>query len=107
MNITLAGVAQRVREIGIRIAIGTRGRDVLKQILAESVTLGVLGGLAGLGVGIAASGLLTWLNGWPTKVTFGTIAIALLCSTGVAVVSGFYPARTAARLLPVQTLRMD
>jgi putative ABC transport system permease protein len=107
MNIMLVGVTERTREIGIRMAIGTRGTDILRQFMLEAVALSVLGGLAGVLVGCAVSWSITWLNQWPTQVTVGSVALALLFSTGIGVVFGYQPARRAASLVPVEALRTE
>jgi putative ABC transport system permease protein len=107
MNIMLVSVRERTREIGIRKAIGARGRDILAQFLVEALTLSLLGGLIGIAVGLAASALIGQLAGWGFAFNPGTIAIALVFSLVVGVVFGVWPARQAARLDPITALRYE
>jgi putative ABC transport system permease protein len=100
-------VTERTREIGIRLAIGTRGRDVLRQFLIESTVLSVIGGAIGILVGVGAAKLMTYMNNWPTSVTVSSIVAAFLCSAAIGVFFGYYPARQAARLDPIQALRAE
>ncbi len=106
MNIMLVSVTERTREIGIRIALGTRQGDVLRQFLIEAVMLSGLGGLAGLALGVAGVKVVTYLNGWPTQITWQSLAGALLCSVAVGVFFGYRPARRAAALEPIEALRV-
>jgi putative ABC transport system permease protein len=110
----LVSVTERTREIGIRMAVGARQRDILRQFLIEAVLLSVLGGLVGLGIGIAAStGLTTLINAWTTgtkwPVNFSVTAavIAILFAAAVGVFFGYYPARRASRLDPIDALRYE
>jgi len=105
MNVMLVSVAERTREIGIRVAVGARRGDVLAQVLAESITLTVLGGLIGLGVGITASVLIARAAGWPTEIRPDAILLAIGCSAAVGVIFGLYPAYRAASLDPIEALR--
>jgi putative ABC transport system permease protein len=107
MNIMLVSVTERTREIGIRMAIGTRGRDVLLQFLIESAVLSVLGGLIGILLGIGVARAVTYFNDWPTLITPGSILTAFLVSAGLGVFFGLYPARQAARLDPIEALRAE
>jgi putative ABC transport system permease protein len=107
LNIMLVSVTERTREIGIRLAIGTRGRDVLRQFLIESTVLSVIGGAIGILVGVGAAKLMTYMNNWPTSVTVSSIVAAFLCSAAIGVFFGYYPARQAARLDPIQALRAE
>jgi putative ABC transport system permease protein len=107
MNIMLVSVTERTREIGIRLAIGARGSDVLTQFLVESVVISVLGGLIGVVVGYAGAALLGHLTGWNTETPPGTALIAVGFSAAVGVFFGFYPARRAASLDPIQALRYE
>jgi putative ABC transport system permease protein len=107
MNIMLVSVTERTREIGIRLAIGTRGRDVLRQFLIEAVILSLLGGMMGILLGIGVAHAITSFNGWPTEVTLSSIVAAFLCAAGIGIFFGFYPARQAARLDPVEALRSE
>jgi putative ABC transport system permease protein len=107
MNIMLVSVTERTREIGIRMAIGARGSDVLTQFLVESVVMSILGGIVGLAVGYAGSMLLGKLAGWATVVPISAVFIAVGFSAGVGVFFGYYPARKAAALNPIQALRYE
>jgi putative ABC transport system permease protein len=107
MNVMLISVTERTREIGIRMAIGTRVRSILVQFLLEAIVLGALGGVVGVALGIAASQLYAHANGWPMAITLDSIVIGLVCSVTIGVVSGFQPARRAAALSPVLALRND
>jgi len=107
MNIMLVSVTERTREIGIRMAIGARGSDVLTQFLVESVVMSILGGVVGLGAGYAGSMLLARLSGWNTAVPLSAVLIAVGFSAGVGVFFGFYPARKAAALNPIEALRYE
>jgi putative ABC transport system permease protein len=107
MNIMLVSVTERTREIGIRMAVGARGSDVLTQFLVESVVISVLGGLIGLVVGFAGAALLGRLTGWSTSTPPEAVLIAVGFSAAVGVFFGFYPARQAASLDPIQALRYE
>jgi putative ABC transport system permease protein len=107
MNIMLVSVTERTREIGIRLAIGTRGRDVLRQFVIEAVILSVLGGLIGILLGISAAKLVTQLNDWPTQITPAAVLGAFLASAAIGVFFGWYPARRAAQLDPIEALRYE
>jgi putative ABC transport system permease protein len=107
MNIMLVSVTERTREIGIRMAIGARGRDVLTQFLIESIVMSLLGGLIGLGIGVGGAKLLGWYMGWATEVSSLTVAIAIGFSAAVGIFFGYYPARKAAGLNPIEALRYE
>jgi putative ABC transport system permease protein len=107
MNIMLVSVTERTREIGIRMAIGARGRDVLTQFLVESIVMSVLGGIIGLGIGVGGAAILSRVMGWSTQVSPLTVAIAIGFSAAVGVFFGFYPARKAAGLNPIEALRYE
>ena len=107
MNIMLVSVTERTREIGIRMAIGARGSDVLTQFLVESVVMSLLGGLAGLAMGYAGAALLGHFTGWTTSTPISAVAIAVGFSGAVGVFFGYYPARKAAALNPIQALRYE
>ncbi len=107
MNIMLVSVSERTREIGIRMAIGAKQRDILSQFLTEAVLLTLLGGLVGILLGIVlAAGVSRFLQ-WPTLISSQAIALAFLFSAGVGVFFGFYPATKAARLDPIEALRYE
>jgi putative ABC transport system permease protein len=107
MNIMLVSVRERTREIGIRKAIGARGRDILLQFLVEALTLSLLGGLIGIAVGLAASAVIGQLAGWGFAFNPATVVAAVLFSLVVGVVFGVWPARQAARLDPITALRYE
>jgi putative ABC transport system permease protein len=107
MNIMLVSVTERTREIGIRMAIGARGSDVLTQFLVESVAISMLGGLVGVALGLGGAALLGHLTGWSTVTPPQAIVVAVGFSAAVGVFFGFYPARQAASLNPIQALRYE
>ncbi len=107
MNIMLVSVTERTREIGIRMAIGATDADVQRQFLIEAVVLSLLGGLTGVAVGVASSGIISNVLSWPTVISPLAIAVAVVFSIAVGVFFGFYPARKAARLDPIEALRYE
>ena len=107
MNIMLVSVTERTREIGVRLAVGAHGRDILTQFLIEAVSLSAVGGVIGIAVGIASSKILAAIKDWPSLISPGSILIAFLVSAAVGVFFGFYPAREAARLDPIDALRYE
>jgi putative ABC transport system permease protein len=107
MNIMLVSVTERTREIGIRMAVGAHGRDILLQFLIESITLSSLGGIIGIGLGLLTSHLLSTLADWPALISPGAIIAAFLFSAAVGIFFGFYPARKAAALDPIDALRYE
>ncbi len=107
MNIMLVSVTERTREIGVRMAVGATEQDVQMQFLSEAVVLSVLGGLAGLLAGVGASHLITHILQWRTSVPIEAVLIAVLFSGGVGIFFGYYPAREAARLDPIEALRYE
>ncbi len=107
MNIMLVSVTERTREIGIRIAVGARGQDVLRQFLVESVVMTLLGGCIGIATGFAGALVLSRFTGWSTYISPQAIAMAMGCSALVGIFFGYYPARRAAALDPIQALRQE
>ncbi|MBU2645807.1 ABC transporter permease [bacterium] len=107
MNIMLVSVTERTREIGIRIAIGARERDILVQFLVEAITISFFGGVIGTLLGIGIANLISFLAQWPTIITLNSILIATLFSASVGIFFGFYPARKASRMDPIQALSFD
>ena len=107
MNIMLVSVTERTREIGIRMAVGARGWDILLQFLMEAVTLSALGGIIGIGVGIGATKILQVWKGWPVQTPIPWMAIAFLSSALIGIFFGFYPAWKASRLDPIDALRYE
>jgi putative ABC transport system permease protein len=107
MNIMLVSVTERTREIGLRMAVGARGRDILVQFLVEAVTLSLIGGIIGIAMGIGGSTLISYFAEWRTLVSMESIVLAFGFSAAVGVFFGFYPARKAARLDPIDALRYE
>ena len=107
MNIMLVSVTERTREIGIRMAVGARGRDILIQFLIEAVTLSLVGGMVGIALGMISAQIVAATTGWPTITPFAWIGIACVSSAGIGIVSGFYPAWKASRLDPIEALRYE
>jgi putative ABC transport system permease protein len=107
MNIMLVSVTERTREIGLRMAVGAKTRNILAQFLVEAVTLAVLGGVAGIALGIASSMLISYFAGWTTHTGSDAILLAFLFSALVGVFFGYYPARKAALLKPIEALRYE
>jgi len=107
MNIMLVSVTERTREIGLRMAIGARGRDVLMQFLVEAVVLSLFGGLLGIGMGFGLSAAAERFLQWPTAIPPNAIAMAFGFAAGTGVFFGFYPARKAAGLDPIEALRFE
>jgi putative ABC transport system permease protein len=107
MNIMLVSVTERTREIGLRLAVGARQRDVLAQFLIEATTLATIGGAVGIALGIGSALTIARIAGWPSVVSVETILIAVGVSGMIGVFFGFYPARQAARLDPIEALRRE
>ena len=107
MNIMLVSVTERTREIGIRLAVGAHGRDVLMQFLIEAIILSSLGGLLGILIGIGSSQLISQLNGWPVLVSTTSVVVAFVFSATIGIFFGFYPAKKAAQLDPIDALRYE
>jgi putative ABC transport system permease protein len=107
MNIMLVSVVERTKEIGLRLAVGAKSRDVQIQFLWESVILSMIGGIVGTGLGFASSVWLADLMEWPVSVSPNAVAVAVVFSAAVGVFFGFYPARKAAQLDPIEALRFE
>jgi len=107
MNIMLVSVTERTREIGLRMAVGARSRDVLGQFLIEAVTLALVGGILGILVGVGSSALITLLAKWSILITPASIALAFGASAFIGIFFGYFPARKAAYLDPIEALRYE
>jgi putative ABC transport system permease protein len=107
MNIMMVSVTERTREIGIRLAVGAHGRDVLLQFLIEAVILTSMGGIIGILVGIASSQLVAYFLQWPTQISIFWVVVSFGVSAAVGMFFGFYPARQAAQLDPIDALRYE
>ena len=105
MNIMLASVTERTREIGIRRAVGAQKRHIIQQFLVETMVLSTVGGLIGIGLGLAIPWMITLIAGMPTVVTFWSVTLSLCISVGIGIVFGLYPAVRAANLDPIEALR--
>ncbi|MCW5605266.1 MAG: ABC transporter permease [Burkholderiales bacterium] len=107
MNIMLVSVTERTREIGLRMAVGARGRDILSQFLVEAVTLAFIGGLCGILLGVGGAYLIGHFAGWRIELRAESVALAVGFAGAIGVFFGFYPARKASRLLPIEALRYE
>jgi len=107
MNIMLVSVTERTREIGLRMAVGARARDILTQFLVEAVTLSLIGGAIGILLGIGGSMLIAQFAGWRTELSPGSIVLAAGFAGAVGIFFGYYPAKKASRLLPIEALRYE
>jgi len=107
MNIMLVSVTERTREIGIRMAIGARRNDILLQFMTEAVLLTVLGGLLGIALGAIGATIVSNILSWPTLISLRSITVAFFFSGAIGIFFGFYPARKAAGLNPIDALRYE
>ena len=107
MNIMLVSVTERTREIGLRMAVGAKGRDILVQFLVESVVLCLAGGLIGILIGVLSSKVISGVLNWPTFVSIPAVALAFFFAAFVGIFFGFYPARKASLLDPIEALRYE
>jgi len=107
MNIMLVSVTERTREIGIRRAVGARSNDVLMQFLVEAVSLGVAGGVLGIVVGFLAAIIITATLQWQATVSFSAVVLAFGIAAATGIFFGFYPARRASKLNPIDALRFE
>jgi putative ABC transport system permease protein len=107
MNIMYVSVTERTREIGLRMSIGARGRDILFQFLTEAVIISILGGVIGVLLGITASKLVTYFLSWPTLITESSIVLSFLVCALTGIFFGYYPSQKASRLDPIEALRYE
>jgi ABC-type antimicrobial peptide transport system permease subunit len=107
MNIMLVSVTERTKEIGLRLAVGARRRDVLVQFLVEAMVISVIGGLIGVGAGLMTARTLTAVLDWPTEISAATLATAFGIAAAIGILFGYYPARRASRLDPIDSLRYE
>jgi putative ABC transport system permease protein len=107
MNIMLVSVTERTREIGLRIAVGARRRDIMMQFVTEAVALALIGGLMGIALGIGGSIMVARMAEWPVIIGLEAIVIAAVFSASIGIFFGYYPARKAARLDPIEALRQE
>ncbi|MCX7034324.1 MAG: FtsX-like permease family protein, partial [Arenimonas sp.] len=105
MNIMLVSVTERTREIGLRKAVGARRFDILSQFLAEAAVVTVVGGVAGIALGWIVTTVMSAITGWTTSVSLSSVLLAFFFSGSIGVIFGFYPARKAAQLDPIEALR--
>ncbi len=107
MNIMLVSVTERTREIGLRMAVGARPEDILRQFLVEAIVLCLLGGFMGMVIGRGASELLHSMLNWPIEMSVLAIVAAISVSASVGIIFGYYPAWKASRLDPIEALRYE
>jgi putative ABC transport system permease protein len=107
MNIMLVSVTERTREIGLRMAVGARGRDILTQFLVEAVTLSLIGGVIGILLGISGDAAIAKFAGWPTELSASAILLAAGFAAAIGIFFGYYPARKASKLSPIEALRYE
>lgn len=107
MNIMLVSVTERTREIGLRMAVGGRRRDIMRQFLVEAVTLCVMGGLIGIAIGVAAAGIVAVYAQWPVLISPSVIALAMAAAAATGIFFGYFPARRASLLNPIDALRSE
>jgi len=107
MNILLVSVTERTREIGVRMAVGAKRRHILMQFLIEAMTLGLVGGILGIIVGVVGARVMTFVAGWPTIISPSSIVVASVFSLAVGLFFGLYPANKASRLNPIDALRYE
>ncbi len=107
MNIMLASILERTREIGVRRALGARQKDIVRQFLIEAILISFVGGVMGIAFGFGISYLISWVAGWTTIVTITSVVLAFVVSVSIGLIFGIYPARKAARLDPVEAIRYE
>ena len=107
MNIMYVSVTERTKEIGLRMSIGAKGRDILLQFLTEAILISITGGLIGVVLGITASRLITLFLSWPTLVSESSVMLSFVVCAITGVFFGYYPAQRASRLDPIEALRYE
>ena len=107
MNIMLVSVTERTQEIGLRLAVGARRRDVMLQFLVEAIVMSLIGGILGVAFGLVTARTLTAVLDWPTEISPLTLVSAFGIAAAVGVLFGYYPARRASRLDPIESLRYE
>jgi putative ABC transport system permease protein len=107
MNIMMVSVTERTREIGLRMSVGARGKTILMQFLTEAIVLSTLGGIIGVVIGLVGTLIVAFVAKWPTSIPLIWIVISVGFSAVVGVFFGYYPARKAARLHPIEALRFE
>jgi putative ABC transport system permease protein len=107
MNVMLVSVSERTREIGIRMAVGAREKDIMVQFLIESVMLSLAGGAIGVLVGILGSQIASYFTNWPVVISFGAALLAFSVAAIIGIFFGIYPARKASKLDPIEALRYE
>jgi putative ABC transport system permease protein len=107
MNTMLVSVAERTREIGIRMAVGARRRDILCQFLTEALALALVGGVLGIALGIVGAHAASYFAGWHTYINLHVVMLAVGCAAGIGVFFGLYPAHKASRIMPIHALRSE
>jgi putative ABC transport system permease protein len=107
MNIMLVSVTERTREIGLRLAVGARSKDIMTQFLVEAMTLSTIGGGIGVLLGVGISLLVAWLASWNISLSILSIVLAVGFSATIGIFFGYYPAKTAAQMQPIAALRYE
>ena len=107
MNIMLVSVTERTREIGLRLAVGARSKDIMTQFLVEAMTLSTIGGGIGVLLGLGISLLVAWLASWNISLSIMSIVLAVGFSAAIGIFFGYYPAKTAAKMQPIAALRYE
>jgi ABC-type antimicrobial peptide transport system permease subunit len=107
MNIMLVSVTERTREIGLRMAVGARAKDILRQFLIEAIVLCLSGGIIGIIVGCSGSWLIKYFKHWPVETSVAAIIASVVVSASVGIIFGYYPAWKASRLDPIEALRYE
>ena len=107
MNIMLVSVTERTREIGLRMAVGAKRSDIMRQFLVEAVTLCLIGGLIGIALGVGSSAIIARAAQWPVLISLSVIVMAMAAAAGTGIIFGFFPARRAAGLNPIEALRSE